>query len=82
VRELGFGLNRAFSFDRTVSDVGSFERMCGVHLSLGLKHMSYNKPNVKKRAARQHVDVFVLTESVTLDDEVVFQDGAWTVTTD
>ncbi len=82
VRELGFGLNRAFSFERTVSDVGSFERMCGVHLSLGLKHMSYNKPNVKKRAARQHVDVFVLTESVTLDDEVVFQDGAWTVTTD
>ncbi|MCH2106981.1 MAG: hypothetical protein MK291_10100 [Planctomycetes bacterium] len=79
MRELGFGLNRAFSFERTVSDVGAFERMCGVHLSLGAKHMSYNKPNIKKRAARQHVDVFVHTEAVTLDDEVIYQDGAWTV---
>jgi len=79
MRELGFGLNRAFSFERTVSDVGAFERMCGVHLSLGAKHMSYNKPNIKKRAARQHVDVFVNTESVTLDDEVIYEDGAWTV---
>ena len=39
--------------------------------------MTYNKPNIRKRAARYHVDVFVLTETVTLDDEVVFRDGAW-----
>jgi len=82
MRELGFGMNRAFSFERTVSDVGAFERMCGVHLSLGAKHAVYNKPNIRKKAARQHVDVFVLTESVTLDDEVVYQDGAWSVTAD
>jgi len=82
MRELGFGLNRAFSFDRMVSDVGAFERMCGVHLSLGAKHMSYNKPNIKKKAARQHVDVFVQTETVSLDDEVIFRDGAWTVSPD
>jgi len=82
MRELGFGMNRAFSFDRTVGDVGAFERMCGVHLSLGAKHALYNKPNIRKKTARQHVDVFVLTESVTLDDEVIYQDGAWTVTAD
>ena len=82
MRELGFGMNRAFSFERTVSDVGAFERMCGVHLSLGAKHMSYNKPNIKKRAARQHVDVFVHTDSVTLDGEVIYQGGAWTVPVD
>ena len=53
--------------------------MCGVHLSLGGKHMIYNKPNIRKKDARQHVDVFVLTDLVSLDDEVVFRDGAWLV---
>ena len=82
MRELGFGMNRAFSLERTVSDVGAFERMCGVHLSLGAKHAIYNKPNIRKKSARQHVDVFVLTESVTLDGEVIYRDGAWSVTAD
>lgn len=79
MRELGLGMNRAFTFERTVSDVGSFERMCGVHLSLGAKHVMYNKPNIKKKLARQHVDVFVATESVNLDGERIFKDGAWLV---
>jgi len=77
VRELGLGLNRAFTQDRLVSDIGTYERMCGIHLSLGAKHGSYNKPQIKKTAARYHVDVFVLTETVTLDDEVIYRDGAW-----
>ncbi|QDU84719.1 hypothetical protein Pla163_18330 [Planctomycetes bacterium Pla163] len=80
VRELGFGLNRAFGQDRTVTDIGTFERMCGVHLSLGSKHATYNKPeHVRKKSARHHVDVFALTERVLLDDEVVYEKGAWTV---
>lgn len=77
LRELGLGLNRALTQDRTVSDIGTFERMCGVHLSLGAKHGSYNKPNIKKAAAKHHVDVFAITESVTLDAEVIYRDGAW-----
>jgi len=79
VRELGLGLNRAFTQDKTVSDIGTFERMCGVHLSLGAKHGSYNKPNIKKTTARHHVDVFAITESFTLDDEVIYRNGAWQV---
>ncbi|MFT5050090.1 MAG: aminopeptidase [Chlamydiales bacterium] len=75
VRELGFGLNRAFSHERTVSDIGTFERMCGVHLSLGAKHLSYKKPNIRKKGARHHVDVFVVTESVWLDDERIYRAG-------
>ena len=82
LRELGLGLNRAFSFDRVVTDIGTFERMCGVHLSLGAKHTTYNKPSIKKRAARFHVDVFALADAVRLDDEVVFEGGAWTVAGD
>jgi aminopeptidase len=79
VRELGLGLNKAFTQDKTVCDIGTFERMCGVHLSLGAKHGSYNKPNIKKAAAKHHVDVFALAESFTLDDEVIYRDGAWQV---
>jgi hypothetical protein len=79
VRELGFGMNRAFSKDRTVSDIGTFERMCGVHLSLGAKHGIYGKPNFKRGDGKYHVDVFAVTESVMLDDEVIYKDGAWII---
>lgn len=79
VRELGFGLNRSFTQDRLVSDIGTYERMCGVHLSLGAKHGSYNKPQISKSAARYHVDVFALTDTVMLDDEVIYRNGAWLV---
>lgn len=79
VRELGLGLNLTFTQDRTVSDIGTFERMCGVHLSLGEKHGSYNKPQIRKAAAKYHVDVFAATEAVLLDDEVIYREGRWLV---
>ncbi len=79
LRELGFGMNRAFNAERTVSDIGTFERMCGVHLSLGAKHATFNKPSIRKKTARHHVDVFVSTESVHLDDEQIYRSGAWVV---
>lgn len=79
VRELGLGLNRAFTQDRTVCDIGTYERMCGVHLSLGAKHGSYNKPQIRRTAAKHHVDVFAITSSFTLDGEVIYRDGAWQV---
>ena len=79
LRELGLGLNRAFTQDRIVSDIGTFERMCGVHLSLGAKHGSYNKANIRKATAKHHVDVFAITESFTLNDEVIYREGAWQV---
>jgi aminopeptidase len=79
IRELGFGMNRALTRDRLVSDIGTYERMCGIHLSLGAKHGVYNKPNLKRKEARYHVDVFAVTERVLLDDHVVYQDGGWCV---
>ncbi len=79
VRELGFGLNRAFSQACGVADIGSYERMCGVHLSLGAKHGVYSKSNIRRTRARYHIDVFVDTHGVMLDDTVVFRDGAWQV---
>jgi len=79
LRELGFGMNRAFSRDCMVDDIGTFERMCGIHLSLGAKHGVYAKPQFKRKEARYHVDVFAVTEAVYLDDEQVYRDGAWQV---
>jgi len=77
LRELGFGMNRAFSRDCMVNDIGTFERMCGIHLSLGAKHGVYAKPQFKRKDARYHVDVFAVTEAVYLDDRQVYHDGAW-----
>ena len=79
VRELGLGLNRAFTKTRTVGDTGTYERMCGIHLSLGAKHGIYGKPGFKRRDGRYHVDVFVDTHSFKLDDEIVFRNDAWIV---
>jgi aminopeptidase len=79
VRELGFGMNRAFSRERRVDDIGTYERMCGIHLSLGAKHGVYPKPGFKRKDARYHIDVFAVTDAVYLGDEQVYADGAWTV---
>ncbi|NHZ39060.1 hypothetical protein [Massilia aquatica] len=79
LRELGFGMNRAFTRERRVNDIGTYERMCGIHLSLGAKHGVYQKPGFKRKDARYHVDIFAVTEAVYLDDELVYQDGAWLV---
>ena len=79
IRELGFGMNRAFTRERLVNDIGTYERMCGVHLSLGAKHGVYPKPGFKRKDARYHIDMFAITEALWLDDEQVYRDGAWQV---
>lgn len=79
LRELGFGMNRAFTPERLVSDVGTYERMCGIHLSLGAKHAIYVKPGFGRRAGKHHVDVFAAANTVRLDQRIVFQNGAWQV---
>jgi len=78
VRELGFGLNRAFTRERRVDDIGTYERMCGIHLSLGAKHGVYPKPGFKRKDARYHIDVFAVTDAVYLGEERVYADGQWT----
>lgn len=81
VRELGFGLNRAFTRERVVSDIGTYERMCGVHLSLGAKHTIYKKSGLDftHKTARHHIDIFAAAESVMLDGAEVYRGGTWRV---
>lgn len=79
IRELGFGLNRAFDKTRTVGDTGSYERMCGVHVSLGAKHGIYGKEGFKRRDGLYHIDVFADTTTVVLGNDTVYQNGEWTL---
>lgn len=79
LRELGFGLNRAFTRERRVSDVGSYERMCGIHLSLGAKHAIYAKPGFSKRRVKYHVDVFAAVDRAEIDGETVYAGGGYTI---
>jgi len=81
VRELGLGLNRAFTQERVVTDIGTYERMCGVHLSLGAKHNAFKKPGFKfnNRTAKHHVDVFADTRAVLLDGENIYGENGWMI---
>jgi len=79
VRELGLGLNRAFSKENFVSDMGTFERMCGLHLSLGAKHGIYAKEGMKRNSGKFHIDVMIDTTSFDIDDDVVFDGEKWLV---
>ena len=76
LRELGFGMNPALTWTRRVHDVSTYERMTGIHLSLGAKHAVYTKPGFSKRHTRFHVDVFCAVERVEVDGGLVF-DGAY-----
>jgi hypothetical protein len=44
IRELGIGLNRAFSKHRRVGDITAFERQFGLHFSVGKRHPLFVKP--------------------------------------
>jgi hypothetical protein len=79
VREIGFGLNRAMSKSLPLGDITAFERIVGVHLSLGEKHSVYSKEGITKHKARFHVDLFLQTKQVLADSEVIFEDGKYTL---
>ena len=79
VRELGLGLNRAFSKTNTVSDMGTFERMCGLHLSLGAKHGIYAKEGMKRNSGKFHIDVMIDTSTFEIDKTTVFDGDKWII---
>src|SRR3989339_451169 len=79
MREFGLGLNRAMGKGRLVNDLTAFERMNGMHISLGAKHSIYKKPGMPRDTGRYHVDVFIDLERITIDEEVVYEKGDFTV---
>lgn len=79
VREIGFGLNRAITRTRYMQDITAFERILGIHLSLGEKHSVYKKPGITSDKCRFHVDVFPVVEQVLVDGVPIYLDGTYQV---
>jgi hypothetical protein len=79
IREIGFGLNRAITRQRYVQDITAFERILGMHLSLGEKHSVYKKEGIITAKARFHVDLFPVVDKVIADDTVIFENGQYIV---
>ncbi|MFT7184171.1 MAG: aminopeptidase [Oceanicoccus sp.] len=79
IREAGFGMNPAISHANPLSDVSAFERMAGFHLSIGKKHPMYRKKLNKAVVQRYHIDVFADLEQISIDNEVVYQAGAYVI---
>lgn len=76
-RELGLGLNRGISKTKRLHDISAYERVCGVHMSLGLKHDIYRGKVPRTKAQRYHVDIFPDVREVWIDEEKVFENGQY-----
>jgi len=79
LREVGFGLNRAITRDHYLKDITAFERILGLHFSLGEKHTVYKKQGISADKTRFHVDVFPVVSKVYADGVVIFEDGEYQV---
>lgn len=79
IREIGFGLNRAITKERFLGDITAFERILGIHLSLGEKHTVYKKQGIQAHKARFHVDLFLQVDQVLAGNQVVFKNGEYLV---
>ena len=79
VREIGFGLNQALGFNHHITEPTSFERFCGMHFSLGLKHTMYRRKISRKILQKYHVDIFCLVERVFIGDVLIFEKGKYLV---
>ncbi len=79
IREIGFGLNRAITRERYLQDITAFERIYGMHLSLGEKHSVYKKPGTPTHKTKFHVDLFPVIDRVTTDGKVLFENGKYVV---
>lgn len=79
IREIGFGMNRAITREHYLNDITAFERILGLHVSLGEKHTVYKKEGIKADKTRYHVDLFPVVDRVTADGVTIFAQGTYCV---
>ncbi len=79
IREIGFGLNRAITREHYVKDITAFERILGMHVSLGEKHTVYKKQGITPDKTRYHVDLFPIVDKVFIDDKPLIIEGRYVV---
>ncbi len=79
IREIGFGLNRAITRERYLGDITAFERIYGMHFSLGEKHSVYKKAGIQTNKSKFHVDIFPIVDLVETEIETIYKDGEYLV---
>ncbi|MBI5798727.1 MAG: hypothetical protein HZB10_02245 [Candidatus Yonathbacteria bacterium] len=79
IREIGLGLNRAITRERYMQDITAFERLVGLHFSIGEKHSVYKKEGITAHKSKFHVDVFPVADRILADGEVIFEGGKYTI---
>lgn len=79
IREVGFGLNRAITKERYLGDITAFERIYGLHISLGEKHSVYKKPGIKTNKSKFHVDLFPFVASASADGQMIFENRKYVI---
>lgn len=76
VREFGLGLNRAITRRANLTEATAWERVAGLHLSLGMKHGTYMKKFKKSNLEqRYHVDIYPDVKRIWISNQLVFEDG-------
>ena len=80
VREFGLGLNRALSQTNRLTEATAFERVAGLHLSLGMKHGVYQKKFKKQKEIQQryHVDIYPSVKRIWIANKLVY-DGKFVI---
>ncbi|MEK7453091.1 MAG: hypothetical protein AAB614_02540 [Patescibacteria group bacterium] len=79
IREIGFGLNRAITREHYLQDITAFERIFGLHLSLGEKHSVYKKSDITTHKSKFHIDIFPVVDCVLADGEIIFNGSEYFV---
>ncbi|MFZ2252925.1 MAG: hypothetical protein WAW13_01975 [Minisyncoccia bacterium] len=79
IREIGFGLNRAITRDHYLKDITAFERILGIHFSMGEKHTVYKKAGIVADKTRYHVDLFPVIDRVFADEKLIFENNEYLV---
>lgn len=79
IREIGFGMNRAITQERSLRDITAYERCLGLHVSCGEKHTVYKKEGIAADKTRYHVDLFPAVSRVEADNEVIFDHDTYCV---
>lgn len=79
VRELGLGLNKGLTKTKRLTDISAYERVHGMHMSIGMKHDIYRKKIEKGKVQRFHIDMFPDIKSIQIDDTMVFDHGEYLI---
>lgn len=77
VREFGMGMNSGVNKNKRLTDISAYERVKGLHVSLGMKHDIYRDKIEKNKTQRFHVDIFPDVRKITIDGTVVFENGEY-----